>query len=48
MRFWNWLTRRGCQHADRRGVATYYEREFRVYLRLSECRDCGIVLIEEV
>lgn len=38
---------RRCDHADRRGIATYYDREHKVYLRLVECIACNVVLIEE-
>lgn len=46
---WRWLKNwwRGCQHKNTRGVANYYAREHRVYLQLTECLDCGTVLIEE-
>lgn len=40
--------RRGCAHKRTRGVATYYESDLRIYLRLVQCEDCGITIITEV
>ena len=41
-----WLRRNRHQH-DWNGVATYYDRDHKVYLRLVSC-ECGQVMIHEV
>ena len=44
----NFLRRpRGCQHERTSGVANYYDRDLRIYLRLVRCDACGAALIHE-